>query len=239
MIELEQVSKQFGDVIAVDNVSICIERSDTVALIGPSGSGKTTLLELIAGLEKPNSGTIRINGQTAGTHGKIVIPPHRRQVGMIFQDLALWPHMTVTDNIAFGLKNLKINKTQRNEKIQAIAEQVEINHVLDRYPHALSGGEKQRVAMARALIVEPQILLMDEPLSNLDTVLKKDLLNLILKLAGTHRTTLVYVTHQRDEALAVPGIKAVMDKGRLIQVGAADDLRQNPKNEFVKRFIRS
>ena len=238
MIEIRKVSKQFGCTRAVKAVSLHLEPSETLTLIGPSGSGKTTLLNLIAGLEKPDKGTIIINEQKASANGKIYIQPDRRKVGMIFQDLALWPHMKVIENITFGLKNLGMKKAQRHEKTDAIARQVEITHILERYPNALSGGEKQRAALARALVTEPEILLMDEPLSNLDTVLKKDLLTLIIKLTGQRLTTLIYVTHNRDEALAIPGKKAVMSAGELIQSGTADELRNNPKHDFVKRFIR-
>jgi len=238
MIEIRKVSKQFGRIHSVNNVSMRLKPSETITLIGPSGSGKTTLLGLIAGLEKPDRGTIIINGQKASENGKIHIQPMRRKVGMIFQDLALWPHMKVNENITFGLKNLGMKKAQRHEKTDTIAKQVEITHILNRYPNALSGGEKQRTALARALVLEPEILLMDEPLSNLDTALKKDLLALIIKLTGQRLTTLIYVTHNRDEALAIPGRKAVMSAGRLIQAGTADELRCNPKNNFVKRFIR-
>jgi len=168
MIELINLTKKYDTVTAVENVSLKIERHSPTVIVGPSGSGKTTLLRLIAGLEVPDAGEILIDGEAASVAGKILIPPHRRKLGMIFQDLALWPHMKVLDNLEFGLKSLGIKKNLRKEKIENIMNLIQLDNHLNRYPPYLSEGEKQRVALARTLILEPAILLMDEPLSNID-----------------------------------------------------------------------
>jgi len=209
-----------------------------VALVGPSGSGKTTLLRLIAGLESPDSGEIFIDRQQASVGGKIILPPNRRRLGMIFQDMALWPHLTVTENLEFGLKSRGVRKPERNRRIKTVLEMVELNGRLNRHPHSLSGGEKQRVALARTIVPEPEIMLMDEPLSSLDTVLKTELQDMIIRLVRKLRVTLVYVTHDREEALAMAGRIVVMLNGRIVQSGSVSDLSKNPKTEFVKKFIR-
>ncbi|RLC00702.1 MAG: iron ABC transporter ATP-binding protein [Deltaproteobacteria bacterium] len=238
MTELKNITKIYGDMTALEDVSLKIEREETVAIVGPSGSGKTTLLRLIAGLESPDSGEIFIRGQQASRPGKIILRPDRRRLGMIFQDLALWPHLTVTENLEFGLKSQGVKKSERSERIKTVLDMVELNSHPDRYPHSLSGGEKQRVALARTVVLEPEIMLMDEPLSSVDTVLKKELQDMIARLVRKLKVTLIYVTHDREEALAMAGRIVVLISGRIVQTGSVSDLLENPKTDFVKNFMR-
>jgi ABC-type Fe3+/spermidine/putrescine transport system ATPase subunit len=238
MIELKNITKKYKNAVAVDNVSLKIEPKESVVFAGMSGSGKTTLLRLIAGFEAPDSGEIQIRGQCASKPHKIIVPPNRRGIGMIFQDLALWPHLSVLENLEFGLKARGLKKTERKQKIEIISDLIKLNGHLSRYPQSLSGGEKQRVALARTLVLEPDIMLMDEPLSNLDTVLKDEFQNLITSLVKRLKLVLLYVTHDRDEALAVADRIAVMSEGSLVQTGTANDLLENPKTDFVKKFMR-
>jgi len=237
MIELKNITKAYKGV-AVDNVSLKIEPEESLVLAGMSGSGKTTLLRLIAGFEAPDSGEIFIRGQRVSETHKIIIPPNRRGIGMIFQDLALWPHLTVMENVEFGLKARGLKKTERKRKIEIISDMIKLNGHLNRYPQSLSGGEKQRVALARTLVLEPAIMLMDEPLSKLDTVLKDEFQDLIISLVRTLKLVLVYVTHDRNEALAIADKIVVMSEGAVVQAGAANDLLENPKTDFVRKFMR-
>jgi len=238
MIELRDLTKKYGPITAVDHVSLKIEREEPVAVVGPSGSGKTTLLRLIAGLEEPDSGEIFIDGQKASSRGRIIIPPNKRGLGMIFQDLALWPHMTVRENLEFGLKSQGLKKNNRKEKIRNVVRTVKLNGHRDRYPQFLSEGEKQRVALARTIVLEPEIMLMDEPLSSLDTLLRDELQDMIIDLVRKLGFVLVYVTHDREEALRVATKIVVMFKGRIEQTGKIDDLLESPKTDFVKRFMK-
>lgn len=238
MIELKNVTKKYGSITPVDNVSLTIEREEPVAIVGPSGSGKTSLLRLIAGLEEPDSGEIFMDGKKVSSQRRIIIPPDRRRLGMIFQDLALWPHMTVMENLEFGLKSQGIRKAERKKKIENVLSMVKLNGHVDRYPQFLSEGEKQRVALGRTIILEPQIMLMDEPLSSLDPLLKDELQDMIINLVKKLMIVLLYVTHDREEALAMAGKIVVMFKGRIEQAGNIDDLLEKPKTDFVKRFMR-
>jgi ABC-type Fe3+/spermidine/putrescine transport system ATPase subunit len=238
MIELQNITKKYNQTTAVKTVSLKIAKGETIIAVGPSGSGKTTLLRIIAGLEAPDRGKLFINGQLASQPGKIIIPPHRRQLGMIFQDLALWPHLSVQQNLEFGLKALKVKKAARQDKIAAILNLMALDGYQTRYPHSLSEGEKQRVAIARTIITEPQIMLMDEPLSSLDTVLKNELLEMIIELVRKLKILLIYVTHDRGESLAFNARIVVMFQGSMIQDGDWKALNANPANTFVKKFVR-
>ncbi len=238
MTELKNVTKIYGDMTALEDVSLKIKREESLAIVGPSGSGKTTLLRVIAGLEAPDSGEIRINGHQASHRGKIVLPPNKRRLGMIFQDLSLWPHLTVRENLEFGLKSQGMRKSERSERIKTALGMVEMNGHPDRYPRSLSGGEKQRVALARTIVPEPEIMLMDEPLSSLDTVLKSEIQDMIVRLVRKLKVTLIYVTHDREEALAMADKIVVLINGCIIQTGSASDLLENPKTDFVKKFMR-
>lgn len=238
MIELKNITKTYKGVAAVENVSLKIEPEESLVLAGMSGSGKTTLLRLIAGFEAPDSGEIQINGQLVSKPHKIIVPPNRRGIGMIFQDLALWPHLTVLENLEFGLKACGLKKAERKRKIENISDVIKLNGHLNRYPQSLSGGEKQRVALARTLVLEPDIMLMDEPLSNLDTVLKDEFQNLIISLVKRLKLVLFYVTHDRNEAFAIADRIAVMSQGAVVQTGTVNDLLENPKTDFVRKFMR-
>ncbi len=199
-IDFRSVTKLYRDRRVVDALSFLIESGERVVLFGPSGCGKSTTLLLIAGLVAPDSGEIRIDGKVASSTGKILVPPQARNVGMVFQDLALWPHMSVAENIAFGLRARRVPAVERDRRIRSIANLVGLGDYLKVRPGELSGGEQQRVALARALALEPRILLMDEPLSSLDVALARRLREEILRLHAELAFTLVYVTHSRDEA---------------------------------------
>jgi len=239
MIELNRLTKKYEGIAAVNDVCLKIEKEERVAIVGPSGSGKTTLLRMIAGLEVPDAGEIRINGKNAGIQDKIIIPPHKRGIGMIFQDLALWSHMTVMENLEFGLKCQKVKKAERKAKIERISDMIKINGYLNRYPQYLSGGEKQRAALARTILLEPEILLMDEPFSGLDTVLKNEIQYTILRLVKELKLVMIYVTHDREEALAMADKIVVMVNGSVIQTGNIKELSENPKTDFVEKFMRN
>lgn len=238
MIELHNVTKTYKDFNALDDISFSIASGETAVFVGPSGSGKTTLLRLIAGLETPDDGRVVIQGNAASGPGKIVIPPNRRNIAMIFQDLALWPHMTVMKNLAFVLKSQQLSKREQMEKIDHICSQVGLNSHLKAYPHTLSGGEKQRVAIARAILCRPKIMLMDEPLTSLDTVLKGEILEMIIHLTREFQMTLMYVTHDREETFQLAGRVFVMMEGRISQKGKIEAIFQNPQTRFAEKFFR-
>lgn len=237
MIEIDGLWKRFDGVPAVADITLRIARREATVIAGPSGSGKTTLLRLIAGLETPDAGEIRIAGRSASREGRVVLPPDRRRLGMVFQDLALWPHMTVMENLAYGLKARGVLKAARREKIEAVCRRMGLNGHLKRYPSSLSGGEKQRAALARAIVTEPEILLMDEPLTSLDPVRKDELLEMIVGLTGERDMTLVYVTHDREEILRLNGNTVVMAEGRIIRRGSCRELMENPGGELVRKFL--
>ena len=199
-IEFQSVAKTYRNRRVIDAPSFAIEAGERIVLFGPSGCGKSTMLLLIAGLTPPDSGDIRIDGKVVSTARRIVVPPQTRGVAMVFQDLALWPHMSVADNVAFGLRARRVPATERKRRIGQVASLVGLGDYLNVRPGELSGGEQQRVALARALALEPRILLMDEPLSSLDAALAERLRREILRLHAELAFTLVYVTHSRDEA---------------------------------------
>ncbi len=229
MIELINVNKSFNGNKIIDNVSFKIPEAQKCVILGPSGSGKTTLLRLIAGFEAIDTGEIRINGECANK-----LAPHKRNVGMVFQDLALWPHMSVKEHLFFSL----VLKGNKREKIEEILNVVGLMKYVDYYPHQLSGGEKQRLALARSLITNPRILLFDEPLSNIDSLLKGDLLKLILNLQEKYKITAIYVTHNHDEAFVFSDNLIIFHQGKIEQAGRMEEVRSNPKSEFVKLFLR-
>lgn len=199
-IDLDRISKNFGARVAIDELSLQIEKSERLILFGPSGCGKTTVLRLLAGLEVPDKGEIRIDGRVVATAGKNLVPPEKRDLGMVFQDLALWPHMTVQQNLMFGLDARGVPKREANVRVRELLERVGLDHRIDAKPHQLSGGEQQRVALARALVTQPSILLMDEPLSSLDDERKGAIASNLLGLQNQFGFTLMYVTHDRSEA---------------------------------------
>ena len=198
-IEVDRVSKSFGERMAINQLSLCIERSERLVVFGPSGCGKTTVLRLLAGLEVPEKGDIRIDGRVVASSGKNLVPPEKRDLGMVFQDLALWPHMTVQQNLMFGLNARRVQKHEAKVRVRDMLRRVGLEHRNNAKPHQLSGGEQQRVALTRALVLRPSILLMDEPLSSLDDERKRAIATDLLGLQSQLGFTLIYVTHDRAE----------------------------------------
>jgi putative spermidine/putrescine transport system ATP-binding protein len=231
-LELGGLTKRFDSVLAVDEVSLAIENGEFVSLLGPSGCGKSTTLAMVAGLLAPDAGSIRIDGQDITRQ-----PAYRRNVGMVFQNYALFPHMTVAQNVAFGLRMRKIPKAQLEGRVARALELVRLPHAATRYPRQLSGGEQQRIALARALVIEPAILLLDEPLSNLDARLRDEMRIELRQIQRRVGITTVFVTHDQAEALAMSDRVAVMNRGRIMQVGAPTAIYDRPANEFVSSFI--
>ncbi|MDD1684235.1 MAG: ABC transporter ATP-binding protein [Methanoregula sp.] len=216
MIELKNISKTFGSHRAVDRVSFIVPDRAQVALLGPSGSGKTTLLRLIAGLEIPDTGTITMDGRLVSSPD-CMIPPSERSIGFVFQSAALWPHMTITDNIRFALEDVRAD--EQKQRTRSLMERMGILPLADRYPDQISGGEARRVALARALAPQPATLLFDEPLTNLDRMLKEDLLVLILESVRQAGSSMVYVTHDEYEAEKIAGTIIRFDKGTICSGG--------------------
>lgn len=198
-IELDRVSKTFGERIVLDDLSLQIQKAERLVLFGPSGCGKTTVLRLVAGLEVPDQGEIRIADRIVAGSGKNLVPPEKRNVGMVFQDLALWPHMTVQQNLMFGLNARSVPKREANLRVGEMLQRIGLEHRMDAKPHQLSGGEQQRVALARSLVTHPSILLMDEPLSSLDDERKRAIASDLLGLQSQLGFTLIYVTHDHAE----------------------------------------
>jgi sulfate transport system ATP-binding protein len=231
-IALSQVTKRFGSFVAVDNVSLAIASGSLTALLGPSGSGKSTLLRVIAGLERPDEGEVSILGREA-TH----LPPQKRGVGFVFQHYAAFKHLTVRENVAFGLRVRKWPKDRIHRRVGELLELVQLRGFADRYPAQLSGGQRQRMALARALAVEPQVLLLDEPFGALDARVRKELRAWLRRLHEEVPVTTVFVTHDQEEAMDVADRIVLMNEGRVEQTGKPRDLYEHPANEFVMNFI--
>lgn len=231
-VAIEQVSFSYGDNLIIDNVSLDIAKGEFFAFLGPSGSGKTTLLRMIAGFGTPSSGRILIDGKDV-TH----LPPWSRNVGMVFQSYALWPHMTVAKNVAFGLERRRLPKAEVNRKVADVLHLVGLAEFADRRPAQLSGGQQQRVALARTLVIEPTVLLLDEPLSNLDAKLRIEMRSELRQLQQKVGITTVYVTHDQEDANAVADRIAVLDRGRIQQVGTPIELYDHPASRFVAGFL--
>ncbi|WP_242342901.1 ABC transporter ATP-binding protein [Anaeromyxobacter terrae] len=223
----------------LDDVSLAIPASETLSLLGSSGSGKTTLLRVVAGFVAPHLGVVRLGDALVTERGRIVLAPEERDVAMVFQDLALWPHLTVHGNLAFGLDGKKVPRTERDDRIAAILARVGLSGKERRHPGELSGGERQRVAIARALVLDPRAVLFDEPLSNLDVGLKQELLALFRELLGERRATALYVTHDPREAQALGDRTAVLDEGRIVHLGRIDDLRSRPDLPFARMILEA
>jgi iron(III) transport system ATP-binding protein len=236
VVSLQGLTKKFTDAAAVDGLDLEIGNGEFVSLLGPSGCGKTTTLRLIAGFLQPEAGEIRVDGQTVSS-ASLLLPPERRNMSMIFQSYAVWPHMTVTQNVAYGLKFKKMSRQEIDAKVTKLLSVVHLAELKDRYSAELSGGQQQRVALARALVVEPQILLMDEPLSNLDANLREEMRFEIRRLHEEFRITTIYVTHDQAEAMATSDRIAVLDRGRLVQVGNPAEIFDRPKTRFVAEFV--
>jgi iron(III) transport system ATP-binding protein len=235
-VELKGLSKHYGAAVAVDDVSLRVEHGQLVCLLGPSGCGKTTTLRLIAGFIEPSAGEIEVGGKVLSSPSRTV-PPEGRKMSMIFQSYALWPHMTVAENVAYGLKIRKLDRATIESKLKAILTTAHLEALADRYPGELSGGQQQRVSLARALVVEPETLLLDEPLSNLDANLREEMRFEIRRLHDQYRYTTVYVTHDQAEAMTTADLIAVMNKGRVEQLGPPEEIYARPRSEFVARFI--
>ncbi|MGD9305955.1 MAG: ABC transporter ATP-binding protein [Desulfobacterales bacterium] len=234
-IEIQNLFKRFKDVVAVNRIQLEVNQGEMLTLLGPSGCGKTTTLRCIAGLEKPEEGDIVIDGKPMLSQG--FVQPSKRGIGMVFQNYAVWPHMKVFSNIVYGLKIQKMSRQKINEKAQKVLELVGLSGLEDRYPSQLSGGQQQRVALARALVGNPKVLLLDEPLSNLDAKLREELRFEIKSLVRRMGITSVYVTHDQAEAMVISDRIAVMDSGNVVQIGTAQEIYKQPANRFVADFI--
>lgn len=232
ILELKNIVKQFADYTAVNGVSLDIEQGEFFTLLGPSGCGKTTLLRMIAGFESPDLGQILLDGRDIQN-----LPPEKRPLHTVFQSYALFPHMTVRDNIAFPLKMAKLNKSEIIERVNSQISSVQLDKFADRYPHELSGGQRQRVAIARSLVNRPKLLLLDEPLSALDARLREHMHVELVKMQEASGVTFIYVTHDQSEALALSSRIAVMNHGIVEQLGAPREIYSHPKSYYVADFI--
>ena len=235
-VELRGLTKRFGPLRVVDQVSLRIDHGQLICLLGPSGCGKTTTLRLIAGFLEPSDGEIHVGDRVVSSKAK-TLPPESRKMSMIFQSYALWPHMTVAENIVYGLRLRKMDRDSIAKKLGAILSTTKLEILAQRYPGELSGGQQQRVALARALIVEPETLLLDEPLSNLDANLREEMRFEIRRLHDEYRYTTVYVTHDQSEAMTTADLIAVMNAGKIDQLGTPEQIYARPESEFVARFI--
>ncbi len=231
-IAVENLTKRFGTLAVVSGVRLSVEDGEMFTLLGPSGCGKTTLLRLVAGFYTPDEGEIRFGDRVVNA-----VPPHERGIGMVFQNYALWPHMTVFENVSYGLKLRKITSSEIAERVRAVLDKVKLSGLGDRYPGQLSGGQQQRVALARALVLNPQILLLDEPLSNLDAKIRVQVRAEIRKLQKELGITTIYVTHDQEEALTLSDRIAVFNQGKVLQIGPPKALYERPANRFVADFI--
>jgi len=235
-VDLRGLTKRFGALAVVDNVSLRIDHGQLVCLLGPSGCGKTTTLRLLAGFLEPSDGEIHVGDRLVSSAAR-TLPPEQRKMSMIFQSYALWPHMTVAENIVYGLRLRKLDRDTIAKKLAVILKATKLEILAQRYPGELSGGQQQRVALARALIVEPETLLLDEPLSNLDANLREEMRFEIRRLHDEYRYTTVYVTHDQSEAMTTADLIAVMNAGKIDQLGTPEDIYDRPQSEFVARFI--
>lgn len=229
---LRDLSKAFGEVPAVDRITLDVPAGELLALLGPSGCGKTTTLRMIAGFEKPTGGQILLGGRDVTT-----LPPEKRNCGMVFQNYALFPHLTVSENVAFGLEMRRVPKAERGKRVQAMLERVGLAALSSRYPRQLSGGQQQRTALARVLALNPAVLLLDEPLANLDAQLREEMRFYIHTLQQEYGITTVYVTHDQAEAMVLADQVAVLMEGKLQQLGPPQRVYQRPRNADVAKFI--
>ena len=235
-LELCGLTKRYGALTPVDGIDLAVERGEFICLLGPSGCGKTTTLRMLAGFLAPDAGEIRVGG-TVMSSPHAVVPPERRNMGMIFQSYAVWPHMTVRENVGYGLKMRSMPGAQRDARTDTLLGATQLVEQADRYPGELSGGQQQRVALARALAPNPGILLLDEPLSNLDANLRGEMRFEIRRLHEEYRNTSIYVTHDQVEAMTMADRIVVMNGGRIEQIGTPEDVYDRPGSRFVARFI--
>ncbi len=233
----DDVTLRYGDRDVLRELTLAVEPSEVLALLGPSGCGKTSALRLVLGFVAPSKGRICLAGEVVSGDGKILQLPEQRGIGVVFQDLALWPHLTVRQNLAFGLASRKMPRGERADRIRTMLGRVGLADKEGSYPGQLSGGERQRVAIARALVLEPRAVLFDEPLSNLDVGLKRELLAMFRDLLKERGTTAIYVTHDLREAATLGDRIAVMEDGHVVQEGSLDSLRARPTNGFVRSLV--
>jgi ABC-type Fe3+/spermidine/putrescine transport system ATPase subunit len=237
-LEVRNLVKIFGKLTAVDNVSFKVEQGEVVTLLGPSGCGKTTTLRMVAGFEKPNSGEVEIAGRVVvATNRRINVPPERRDIGMVFQSYAIWPHMTVFENVAFPLNVRRANRQEIKRRVEETLELVGLANFSDRPAILLSGGQQQRVSLARALVYSPSILLLDEPLSNLDAKLREQMRIELKRLQQQLGFTVLFVTHDQIEAMSLSTRLALMNQGRIEQIGAPKDVYEHPQTPFAEDFL--
>src|SRR5216683_1135036 len=235
-VELDHLTKRFGALAAVDDLSLKVEHGVFTCLLGPSGCGKTTALRLVAGFLAPDGGTIRVGDRVLSSAAGVV-PPERRNMSMIFQSYALWPHMSIAENVAYGLRLRRLPRAEIERRVNTILAVTRLTALAERYPADISGGQQQRVALARALVIEPEILLLDEPLSNLDAKLREEVRVEIRQLQRRLGLTTVMVTHDQEEALSVADRLVVMSNGEIKQIGTQRELYNAPANQFVASFI--
>jgi spermidine/putrescine transport system ATP-binding protein len=231
-VRLENIRKSFKDMVAVENLSLTVEAGEFFSLLGPSGCGKTTTLRMIGGFEDPTSGSVHLGGEDVSD-----LPPYKRDVNTVFQSYALFPHLTVGENVAYGLKRKKVAKDEIGPRVDDMLKLVDLEHLGDRRPTQLSGGQQQRVALARALVNRPQVLLLDEPLGALDLKLRKQMQIELKRIQSEVGITFIYVTHDQEEAMTMSDRLAVMNAGRMEQVGAPQDVYELPATEFVASFL--
>ena len=231
---LKNISKKFGEVTAVEDFNLSVEKGEFISFLGPSGCGKTTTLQMIAGFEEPTAGTIHIDGRDMTQ-----VEPSARDIGIVFQSYALFPHMTVAENVGFGLEMRRVSKEERNQRVQETLELVHLSDFGDRFPKALSGGQRQRVALARAIVIKPQLLLLDEPLSALDAKIRESMQIELRNIQHTVGITTILVTHDQAEAMAMSDRIAVMNMGRMAQLGEPFEIYENPGNTFTSNFLGS
>jgi iron(III) transport system ATP-binding protein len=237
-LNLEHVTKVFGDVHAVDDVTLTIHDGEFITFLGPSGCGKTTLLRTIAGFVRPTAGKIRLGERVlTSVEDNTFVPPEQRGMGMVFQSYAVWPHMNVFQNVAYPLKFKKLSRADMDAKVRRVLDLVKLQGLEERYAHQLSGGQQQRVALARALVMEPEVLLLDEPLSNLDAKLREEMRDELVEIQRRLHMTIVYVTHDQTEAMAMSDRVVVMRQGRVLQVGSPRDIYESPTTVSVADFV--
>ncbi len=234
MIELKNISHSYGKKEVINNLSIKFQKEKLTCILGSSGSGKTTILRLIAGLEIPNEGEILIENKIVSSSGKIIVPPNKRNIGFVFQDLALWPHFTVYQNIALAPRERNFENAEKS--VDEIIRFFGINELTEKYPHQLSGGQKQLVAIARALVLKPKILLMDEPFANLDVKIKRKIITLLIDIKNKFNLTIIYVTHDHKEAFALADYLCLINNGKIEDAGTVEEIKQS-ENEYVKYFL--
>ena len=232
-VKVVNITKKFGNVVAVNSVSFSVEKGEFFTLLGPSGCGKTTTLRIIAGFERPDNGEVYIGGKLVNEY-----PPEKRKIGFVFQNYALFPHLTVFENIAFPMRIKGMSEDKIREKVKYLLELLKLEGLEKRYPRQLSGGQQQRVALARALARDPEVLLLDEPLSNLDALIRMEVRRELKNLQRKTGITTVYVTHDQDEAFSLSDRIAVMDRGRIIALDTPSNLFENPKSAWLARFLR-